>query len=669
MSQKRECTNRLSVLKKIACLMLSISVAHDAWANADDLFNIPLDQLGDIEITSVSKREEKASKAASALFVLNREDIRRSRANSVPELLRMVPGLEVARVNSKVWAVSARGFNNVFANKLLVLIDGRTVYSTLDGGVYWDLVDILIDDIERIEVIRGPGATVWGVNAVNGVINIITKLSKDQKGNFVTLGGGSQDPLNVGGRTSVQLDEAQSFRLYAKEQMSGATRKPDGSSSYDRWDRFLGGFRYDSTPSESDAVTVHGGLQFTNGEERQVLTFLEPPYSYNADVSANNRASNLLARWEHDMTDGSKFDLQGYYSQYRRGTQGSFQRSDTFDIESQYIMTPIRQNLVTIGTGYRHINEMVTNRFYDRDSFYFDNAADSRDIVNGFVQDEITIIEDRLKATIGTKVEHNKFTGYETQPSARLAYFPNETSTIWSSYSRAVQVPSRTLLEIRNFDFAALPTESGIPAVLRLQGNRDLLAEKADTYEIGFRTTLNPKVTFDLATFYSHHQDLISVETGNPQFVGSPSPHLEVPVNIKNSDCGSSQGFESVITWDPEEWWRIQTWYSFLKLDVNEEVNGNSPQNQAMLRMLVTPLEGVEVDPSLHYYDSLPGSSVDSYFQFDLRIGYKITEGLVLSVVGQDLLKSRHSEFNADFSRIEQAKIERAVFARIDWRF
>src|SRR6185503_18357941 len=467
-----------------ACLLaLSITLTYTggpsyAATTTTDLTELSLDDLMNIEITSVSKKTERLSEAAASIFVITREDIRQSGYNSIPEVLRLAPNLQVARVDSSQYAITARGFNSTTANKLLVLIDGRTVYTPLFSGVFWDAQDTLLEDIERIEVISGPGGTLWGSNAVNGVINIITRRSQDTKGGLVSLGGGTKDRV-AGVRYGANLGENATFRVYGKGFDRENTTLGNGMNVEDAWKKGQVGFRTDWMQG-SDALTLQGdgytGTIAQVGDDKSIS------------------GANMLGRWNRTFQDGSALQVQAYFDRTRRVYPGVFKEQlDTYDIEAQHRFQVGERHELVLGGGYRMMHDAVTNGT----GLAFLPSVFPLTRINGFIQDSIALHE-RLKLTLGVKLETNSYTGLEVQPNARLAWKFKDDALLWAAISRAVRVPSR--LDTNLF-------APGQPPFL-LAGGRNFRAEKVIAYEVGYRAQLTPQASLSVSTYYNMYGDL-----------------------------------------------------------------------------------------------------------------------------------------------------------------
>jgi iron complex outermembrane receptor protein len=615
----------------IVCAGAPSHAATDPSALAE----LSLEELMNIEVTSVSKKTERLSDAAAAIFVITREDIRRSGYTSIPEILRLAPNLQVARVNSSQYAIAARGFNGTAANKLLVLIDGRSVYTPLFSGVFWDVQDTLIEDIERIEVISGPGGTLWGSNAVNGVINIITRRSQDTKGALVSLGAGTEE-LGAGVRYGAKLGENATLRVYGKGFNRDNTVRGNGTNVEDSWKKGQVGFRTDWGRG-SDALTLQGD-----------------GYTGTIDQMGDDNSisgANLLARWNRTLEGGSALQVQGYFDRTRRVVPGTFgELVDTYDIEAQHRFQVGVSHEITWGGGYRLIHDAVTNSAV----LAFLPNVRVLTLANGFLQDSIALRE-RLKLTLGVKLERNSYTGVEAQPSARLAWKFRDDALLWSAVSRVVRTPSRLDRDL----FAP-----GNPPFTVLAGGPNFKSEKLTAYEIGYRAQPTPHASFSVSTFYNMYDDLRSIER-----LPGGAPMLT------NQMKGYTYGVETWASYRVRDWWRLSAGYNYLKeklgfeagsLDRNTAAAGNDPAHQFSTRSAMNLAHNLEWDAGLRVIGALASPDVRNYVTLDTRLGWTFMKGAELSLIGYNLLDHDHPEFGAAATRSEVA---RAFYAKIVWSY
>ncbi len=630
---------------------------------ASDLMDWNLEDLMEVRVTSVSKRPESYFSAAAAIYVITQEELQRQGVNNVPEALRFVPGLNVARQDAHTWAITSRGFNGELASKLLVLIDGRSVYTPLFSGVRWDIQDLVIGDIDRIEVIRGPGGTLWGANAVNGIINVITKPSRDTQGWQIASGGGTEERAFGSIRYGGELAEGVSFRIFGKYfdrdesfVAPGDPVLPSGGSAQDRWNLGHGGFRVDWLAANENKLTMQGDIyQGREHQSRAIVTGTGPLTVAVGPFVDDVTGGNLLGRWTHDFTDTSNFQLQAYYDRTKRENALPEEIRDTFDIDFQHRSSPFENQDIVWGFGYRLSSDEVT------DGVAVSFAPDDRTthLYNVFVQDEITVIPDRFQVTLGSKFEHNDFTGLELQPSLRFAWFPSNRQTVWAAVSRAIRTPSRAEDDI----VINLPTGATI------FGAKSGVSEELIAYELGYRVYPLDQVSLDLATFYNVYDRLRNLE---------PIPLSTFAVSANNLE-GESHGIEAVATWQVTNWCRIQAQYSYIRLALHSTgsldpiteptLEGNTPRNQFSIRSALDLPEHIYIDTSIRYVDVLRNPTISSYLVADIQLRWQPTNNWEFSVVGQNLLDNKHPEFATSLITTPQTEIEQSVYAKVTWRY
>ena len=460
-----------------------------------DLTKLSLEELMDIEVTLVSRKKEKLFETAAAAFVLTQEDIRRSGVTSIAEALRLVPGMVVARIDANKWAVSARGFNGRFAQKLLVLIDGRSAYTPLFSGVFWEVQDVLLEDVERIEVIRGPGATLWGSNAVNGVINIATRSAQDSQGGMAVVGGGTEEravgQLRYGGR----LGEDAYYRVYGKYFDRDAFVDAEGQDGADEWHMARGGLRLDWQADERNTLTTQGDIYGGGTGQRYRFAALEPPYQRVVDDETQRAGGNILVRWEHLNSAKSDLALQVYYDRTEWDDVLMQEIRDTYDVDFQHRFALSARQEVVWGWGYRHTRDATRGGF----EFSLEPARRGVNFFSFFAQDNIALTDRKLRLIAGGKFEYNDYTGFEYQPNARLLWTPQPEQTAWAAVSRAVRLPSRADDDVR-LAFLTLPPgtilDNTLPAMVVGMGDRQMKAEKLHAFEAGYRFRPRPDLLF-----------------------------------------------------------------------------------------------------------------------------------------------------------------------------
>ena len=646
-------TNRIRVCCAVWGVLAGIFAAFGNAATAQTLAQVSeeigalkklaFEQLLNFEITTVSKRPELLVDAASAVQVITAEEIRRSGAASLPEALRLAPNLHVAQVDSRQWAISARGFNATTANKLLVLIDGRTVYTPLFSGVFWDVQNVMLEDIDRIEVISGPGATLWGANAVNGVINVITKSARDTQGALVSAGSGSMLRGFGNARYGDRIGRDLYFRVYGMGFDRGDTDFPSGRAADTDWFIGQGGFRADWLPAHGASATVQGN--FYGGDIARTVP---------GDISVDGQ--NLLGRWTKPLANQSDLSLQVYWDRtHRRIPRSISEVLNTYDIELQHRLPLGERHQLIWGGGYRLMHDEVNNSA----AIGFRPTRRDLHLFSGFLQDEFALLKDRLILTIGSKFEHNSFSGFEVQPSARIAWTALPNHTLWAAVSRAVRSPSRIDTE--------LFVPSTPPFALRGGGDR-FDSETVIAYELGYRTELASKFGLSVSTFFNDYDDLRSVEP----IAGAPGQTI-----ILNGLRAKTYGVELSVAWQATDSWRLRGGYTYFHKRIHfggsQDVNrgrseGNDPHHQFLMQSMINLPANLEFDSVLRYVDNLNqrGPLVPSYVALDLRLGWRPTPNWEFAVVGQNLLDRRHPEFGAAATRQE---IPRSVYGKITWRF
>lgn len=642
-----------------------------------ELINLSLESLMDIEVTSVTKSPQKLSESAAAIYVITQEDIRRSGMNSIPELLRMVPGLNVAQFDANKWAISSRGFNDLFANKLLVLIDGRTVYTPLFSGVFWDAQDTLLEDIERIEVIRGPGGTLWGANAVNGVINIITKRAHDTVGGMLMAESGNREHHHEGFRYGGKLGESGYYRIYAKQFSRGNFVDATGADAADKWDQQRIGFRIDYDFLEKDTLTLQGESYSGNSAQTVTEPMLIPPYARSFSDVTHNSGNYLRTNWHHALDDGDDLSLQFYYDQTSRDPAALRELRETYDLDLQHRFTWGGRHEMVWGMGYRQtMDETSSTRFLT----WFTPANKKLNLYSAFVQDESVWMENRLHVTVGSKIEHNDYTGIEFQPNLRLLWKTGMDGALWAAVSRAVHTPSRGEIGV-NVSASTFPSGLSLPnppvTVVTILGNPNLKSESLIAYELGWRDKLRKNLTVDTTVFYNDYKNFITHEAGVP-YPDNTFSYIIVPLVADNKAHGGVWGTEVALNWQAAEHWRLNGSFSLLRMHLINDpggndtsvplISGNSPQHQWQLHSYLDLPHNVNLDTALYYVGDLAAQGMPSYTRLDIRLGWKLYKDLELSLAGQNLMDNQHPEFSASSGQLS-SEVPRTVYGKVTWRF
>lgn len=641
----RSCTRRtispISVL-----LLLAVPCAFAATeepmllARVDDLASLSLESLMNIDVVSVSKRSEPLQQSPAAVFVLDSSSIIRSGVKSIPEALRLIPGLQVARLDSHTYAITARGFNSTVADKLEVLMDGRSVYTPLYSGVFWDAQDTLIEDIERIEVIRGPGAALWGANAVNGVVNIVTKSAANTQGGLQQMGGGGEFESFAAWRYGGKVGEKGHYRVYAKTTHYNAQEAPGAGDAADEWNHDQLGFRTDLRLNERDTLTVQGDLY----KER----IANPQSNKEESVSGHH----IITRWKRRYDSGADTEVQFFYDQTSRNDTSTFAEDrNIYDLEIKHrFSVGDRQNFV-IGGGYQTTDDEIDN--LNPAILQFLPTSRKDETVGLFAQDQIELLKERLHLTVGAKYENNGYTGEEFQPSVRFSYIVNEHNTVWGAISRAVRIPNRLDHTLEVF--------GGV-----LLGDENFSSEEVIAYELGYRTILSSVLSADTAVFYNEYDSLRSFSDDflNPQ---------TVPVRFVNDGAGRTHGMELTVRWEPLPEVKVLASYVYMdvdiaakfgSLDVNIAQNDeNDPNSKLSLRLDWDISPSWSVQTRARWVDSLDDLGVDAYTAVDLTSIWRASPSVELSLVGTNLFDPQHSEFSGGY------EVSRSVHGQFTWHF
>lgn len=628
-TRSRRRTVTVTSLAALAVVTISATALGAATPSVEDLRLLSIDDLANIEITSVSKRPEPISQAPASVYVITSEDIRRSGVTSLPDALRLAPNLQVARLTSQSYSVSARGFNSYQAsNKLLVLIDGRSVYTPLHAGVYWDQQQVMLEDVDRIEVISGPGGTLWGANAVNGVINVITRHSADTQGGLVSTQYGTVDQrgaLRYGGR----LGENGSYRVYAQDLERGPMVRSNGNSATDAWDNEQGGFRVDKATLNNN------------------FTFQGDVFDNAIDLGGHNRGGNLLARWTHQLGAGSSLELQTYYDRVERTLPGLLDSLETFDVQAQHSFKPDEDQQIVWGGGFRSTTDEFANRL---NPFVLDPETDTIYLSNVFAQDSIKL-DPTVTLTLGTKFEHSSLSGLEYLPSGRIAWQFAQDHMLWSAVSRAVRTPSR------------IDRDLVFPGVLERAS--DFESEKLMAYELGYRGQPTTETSVNVTLFLHDYGDL--------RVLGlAPNGQLM----FDNKMEGQVYGVETWGDYRVRPWWRLSAGFTLMQKNLDlkpgatqialDQHMGNDPDHQFSLRSSINVFNDVDFDVGLRSVDDLPNPRIPSYLQLDVRVAWRVAPDLELSLSGFNLLDDRHPETGQPTERFE---VPRTVLLAARWRF
>lgn len=667
------------LLAAIMLLAVGLSSMHEARAlssinpprsadSQNQLKSLSLEQLGNVKVVTETKEPTEVWNTPAAIYVLTAEDIRRAGVTNIPDALRLIPGVNVARVNGdRNWVVAIRGLGDQYSKYVLVLIDGRSIYTPLFGGVFWTINNVMLENIDRIEVIRGPGGTIWGTDAVNGIINIITKSATDTQGLLASAGGGNVDEntedLRYGGRS-----HGFDFRVDAFGWVRGAEYHQNHQPNYD-WSRLAQvGFRGDRAAGR-DSIMLQGDAYLGHLGDAQTISTFTPPATFVSYQSTNVYGGSLLGRWRRELPNNADLYLQAYWMHDHRIGPNFGETRDTADLDFLHRTPPTRWQQFTYGAGARW-SPSTTHESVPTDRFV--PASQTESIYSGFLQEELNFVPNRISLTLGSKLEHNSYTGFEYEPSGRLLFRPRDDQTLWASISRAVRIPDRVDENI-DVDVYVPPLWGA------LTGNMHLRAERLVAWEGGYRGLLGKHVYFTAAGFHNVYDDLIAQ---GPPFLSNPTtppfPPGSVLIGFQyiNGIRGTTDGFELAPEWQPVPWWRLKAAYSYLHVELRNNpgftfpatvttLHGSSPNSQVVAHSMIDLPHHLEFDQVFRYVGPLPAQHVEAYETADVRFGRHLTKGLDLSIVGQNLLQPHHQEFGIDPG--PNVGIRRGVYAKLVW--
>ena len=658
----------------LAAVSLSAAAAQqppkNEQAQVQELKSLSLADLGNVKVTSVNKEPEDVWQTPAAVYVLTQDDIRRSGAVTLPDLLRTVPGVEVAAIQSNNWAVGIRGFGSQFSRGVLLLIDGRSAYTELFEGVYWDVQDLPLQDIERIEIVRGPGGTIWGANAVNGVINIITKSARDTQGMLATALSGHENRFNGTLREGLHRGNFY-YRVFA----DGFLREPEidpGFAGYDRWHLVHAGFRADWDASPHDTLSLKGNLYTGESGQQIGLGVYQPLEQISINGSQHVTGGDLNLHWDHHYQGGSDFRFQAYFDRTNRQGPQFGETRDTFDADAVDRVLLAGRNDVIWGAGIRlepsqFIQTQATVDFLPhRQNDY---------IYSAFAQDTVHLVPDRLNLIAGTKLMYNNFSGFEYQPSARLLWNPSRHSSLWGAISRAVRTPGRLDQDLQLTGVVS----SSPPLLVRVEGDPHFRSEVLIGYEAGYRQLLTKNLFADVSAFHNRYRRLEGYGNVFLSRITTPVAATVLNVPIANSVDGNTDGIEIAPDWKMTPWWDVKGNYSYLHIktaprpqfagtaaQVNAtSYNGTSPHRQTAVQSYVDFPHGVDLNLDYRFVSRIPAQGVGSYQTADAHADWKINRNWTFFVTGRNLLQPQHREFNGDNGN--RVGIRRAVFAGFTW--
>lgn len=661
----------------LQCVLLCVLPASAQIAatypdqEVQNLKQMSLEQLAQIQVTTPNKAPESAFTSPSAIYVLTGDQIRRAGVRNIPDALRLVPGVEVAQIDASRWSVGIRGFGSRLSRSVLVMIDGRTVYTTLLAGTYWEVQDMVLADIDRIEVIRGPGGTIWGPNAVNGVINIITKKASDTQGALAELGGGSlrwgEGNFRYGGTHGHTA-----YRVFAKSFANGPQYHPDGNN-FDDWRSVRGGFRVDHDLQHDATFTLEGDLYYEAVGEGVSATTYNPPQTSNIFGNTTLSGGDIVGIYKRKLR-GIDFQLETYYDRTNRHELNFADLRDTFDIDVVFHQHVAHRHDLTYGMGTRFSygrNPVVVS------GLYFDPQSRLDRLLTGFIQDDIQLVENRLDLTVGTKLLNTNFASFEAEPSARLMWTPTRNTGFWAAFTHAVRTPSDGE---RDFFLSSRigTAPNGMPFFARFNANRNFQSEQLNGYELGFRRLVGKKLYLDVSAFFNRYTDLFSEDITGAAFVETtPAPtHLLLPAEFGNGLQGQTKGIEIAPEWQVTSFWRLRGSYSYLHMNLEKGPNsmdigsapgimGSSPQHEVSADSAFNIGKPFQLDLIVRYVSALPAQQIPAYVTGDANFQWQFKPHLGLTLTGRNLLQPYHYEFGGDPGPL--VGIERSVFAQVTW--
>jgi len=658
------------------CGELGAQESEHPVARKTDLASMDIEDLMNLQVTTASKNEQKLSQTATAMYVITKEDIRRSGMTSVAELLRMVPGMDVAQVDANTWAISSRGFNDRFANKLLVLIDGRAVYTLTYSGVYWEVQDLVLEDIDRVEVIRGPGGLLWGANAVNGVINIITKKAEDTQGTLVTVESGNQERASTTAQYGGRAKNG-AYRIFARYFDREPFANVSGGNAADGWDMLHGGVRSDWHLSQRDTLVVQGDLY--NGRVGRAVTGVfsfAPNAPQTSNVWTQVDGGNMLGRWRRTLSSTSDVALQIYYDHYRKMDPVLGEHRQVGDVDFQDHFVAHSRHSITWGAGIRRtVDHMVGSL-----ALGFRPSGTSEFLFGEFVQDEIALVRDRLRLNLGMRFESEEYEIPKLFPDIRLIWTPTVRRALWMAVSRAERTPSRADAGL-DVDTANVSGSGGIPTTIEVDGNPEFGDEDLIAFQAGYRAQYGRHLSAELTGYHNQYSGVRGTAQGTPFVETDPGPpHLVLPQIYTNSIAGGTDGVEVSSTWQAASPWKLSGGYTWLRMNLHSilpgdhsadlaAIEGTGPTEQFNLRSYLNLPQGIQFDTMMYFVGGLSTFSVPAYTRLDSRIAWRPAERLEISVIGQNLSQSRHLEFTSANQGILATQVKRSFYGKVTWRY
>jgi len=657
---------------------LLASLALPAWAQdkSVDLTDKSLEDLMNIEVSSASKKEEKLSRTAAPIFVITQEDIRRSGATNIPDLLRMVPGMDVTEINANTWAINVRGFVEEFSNELLVLVDGRSVYSEGIAGVYWDTLDLPLEDIDRIEVIRGPGGAIWGGNAVNGVVNILTKKAGDTSGVLLTSGAGNLNQgfgmAQYGGSFGKNVD----YRVYTKYDNFYHQPGLTGTDGGDGWNMLRSGFRLDANLSSKDTLLVQGDLYTSHEGEptTAIATIVSTPQ--NVQLQTELGGGFLQTAWNHSYSDRSEISLQASFDRYVRTDPQLPEARNTLNMEFQHHLQAGRRHDIVWGGQYQNTSDSIGASL----DIVANPSQRALQLFSAFFQDQIALVPDRLYLTVGAKLEHNDYSGLNAIPDVRLAWSPNNRHSFWAAVSRGIRTPARFDTDFRENNGGS-GVSGGIPVETSIFGNPHFKDEDLIAYQVGYRSTISSRLFLDFTAFFNTYSHQETTEPETPFLESTPLPvHIVQPFTYENLMHGEGQGLEIFANWKASGRWTLSPGFAFEEIHMHlapssgdttsvSDAEGSNPRNSAQLRSHFELVRALSWDTSAYFVGRLVDPGVPSYTRVDTGLTWRLAEKFSASVVGQNLVRDHHLEFTFPGDLHNSTLIKRSGYMKFTWQF
>lgn len=671
-------------LRPLAVFVAALAASTSAWAQAGmPVPDLSLEELVNTDVVSASRKTQSLQHVAAAVFVITQEDIARSGARTLADALAMAPGIEVAQIGNNRWAVSARGYNSRFANKLQVLKDGRSVYSPLFSGVFWEAEDTVLEDIERIEIIRGPNAAMWGSNAVNGTINIITKKARDTQGGLLAVRAGTEDKANLTARYGMALGDSGHMRLYAKGGATRASYEPDGGRSNDTGNSGMAGFRADWLMSTGNRFSLIGETYRFSDRDTWAFpdaTAAATNYVNLTPSTLRLSGSHLQGRFESLQDDGAELTVQSYIAQRTLDAAGLLKEErTTVDIDVQYRLAPLGAHDLMIGANYRNSHDDITST--QGYASFTGRNSDFR-LVSVFVNDEITVVPERFKVTLGGRLENNNYSGTAFQPTARFLWTPNSEQTIWGALSRATRTPSRSDRD-GNLAVTVVPPNPLVPFPTLVQytsNHNDVKPEKLDALELGYRQRFGQTLSLDITAFAHRYRDGMVVSPGAPDLSTLPLGYLTQPLSATNGQKTRINGLEVSMIAQIMPSWRLipaYTWMHGTSSGLGDPFSESSaqsdvkkmPRHMASLRSQHSFGQAHQLDFWLKYKSRNEAMNIAGQANLDVRYAWRVARSTEVSLVGQNLLHRRTAGYLSDQLPSVPVEIGRSGYLRVDYRF